>query len=377
MSAELAEKLKAKSRQLGFQLAGITTPDPPESYPIFQQWIGAGRCDQMDYLASERSLARRADPCQILPECRSILVLGIHYSPQRNPARPVAAYAWGSDYHDLLPPRLQALVDFLEEETGQPIPNRWYSDTGPVLERDLARRAGLGWVGKNSMLIHPGVGSYFLLAEILLGIDLPPDAPYLADHCGTCTRCISACPTGCILPDRTLDARRCLSSLTIENKGSIPPELRPGMANWVFGCDVCQMVCPWNRFAPPAAEPRFEPRPETPSGIDSHDLALTPREFNRKFKDSPIQRAKRRGYLRNLAVALGNAKDPTAVPSLARALRDDEALVRQHAAWALGQIGGQEAQAALQRARQSEQAGDVLQEIDQAIKQAGRGAQKP
>ena len=219
----------------------------------------------------------------------------------------VAAYAWGDDYHLVIPKKLQALVTFIEEQLGQPIPNRYYTDTGPLLERDLAQRAGLGWIGKNTCLIAPQQGSYFFLAEILLGLELPPDPPFTLDHCGNCTRCIESCPTGCILPNRTMDARRCISYLTIENKNEIPPELRPLLQNWVFGCDICQMACPWNnRFAPLAGYPAFAPRPGIPNPVLAEDMALSAGEFNQKFKDSPVKRAKHRGYLRNILSVIDN-----------------------------------------------------------------------
>jgi epoxyqueuosine reductase len=343
--AQLAQALKQKARQLGFTLAGITNPDPPTHLDVFQGWLGAGRQGEMAYLASETSLARRADPRQILPECRSILVLGIPYSNPSSALVPegppphgrVAAYAWGADYHIVLPERLQALVTFLEEQVGHPVPNRWYTDTGPILERDLAMRAGLGWIGKNTCLINPTSGSYFLLAEILLGLDLPIDDPFVSDHCGSCTRCISACPTDCILPDRTIDARRCISYLTIENKAEIPEDLRAPSGDWVFGCDICQMVCPWNiRFAPQDGDPAFAP--EAPNPSLANELVLTPQEFNKKFKNSPVKRAKRRGYLRNAAVAAANAGQKMILPVLQSAASDPEPLVREHAKWAAKQL---------------------------------------
>jgi epoxyqueuosine reductase len=230
------------------------------------------------------------------------------------------------------------LSAFIGQLAGNPVPHRWYTDTGPILERDLAQLAGLGWIGKNTCLINPKAGSYFLLAEILLGIELEPDPPFTADRCGTCNRCIEACPTGCILPNRTLDARRCISYLTIENKGEIPTDLRPQMGNWVFGCDVCQMVCPWNRFAANEYDRGLAPYPGL-TGLDLRaDLTLTPQGFNQKFKESPVQRARRRGYLRNVAIALGNSGNPAGIPILEKALQDDEPLVRQYAGWALKQI---------------------------------------
>jgi epoxyqueuosine reductase len=394
----LTEAVKAEAQRLGFQLVGVTTPASPPHIEVFERWLEAGRQGEMGYLATERARQRRADPRLILPECRSILVLGVRYpalasqtpreqgavESQKNtePAGRVAAYAWGLDYHDVLKERLQALVVFIEREIGHTVPNRWYTDTGPVLERELAQRAGLGWIGKNTCLINPKQGSYFLLAEILLGIDLEPDEPFAADRCGSCTRCLEACPTGCILPDRTLDASRCISYLTIELKGAIPLYLRPQMGDWIFGCDVCQQVCPWNlRFATPQGDPAFATPPDGGSSKEpmtdpstkprinlTRELSLTTQEFSRKFKGSPVKRAKRRGYLRNVALALGNAGDPTAVPALEEALlKDLEPLVRGHAAWALGRTGGELAREALAAALRGEADSAVREEIRLAL----------
>jgi epoxyqueuosine reductase len=352
----LSETVKAEARRLGFELVGVTGTEPPAHYPAFERWLELGRHGEMGYLAKESARQRRADPRHILPDCRSILVLGIRYpapgagptteqeaeAQSGDPAGRVAAYAWGIDYHDILPPRLRALVAFLAEQAQKPISHRIYTDTGPVLERDLAQRAGLGWIGKNTCLINPRQGSYFFLAEILLSLDLEPDAPFETDHCGTCKRCIEACPTQCILPDRTLDARRCISYLTIELKGSIPVELRAQTGDWIFGCDVCQQVCPWNlRFARDDGDPELAARPEAQHPRLLSEIALTPQAFNLKFRGSPIQRSRRRGYLRNVATALGNSRSAAAIPALAEALRGEtDALVRAHVAWALGRLGG-------------------------------------
>jgi epoxyqueuosine reductase len=322
--SDLKQAIKEKSRQLGFILTGVTSSDPPAHYAFFQSWLDANHHGTMEYLKNDK----RADPKLILPECKSILVLALPYSSfTLHPSSfQVASYALSDDYHDVIPPKLKQIVEFIEEQLGYKIPNRYYTDTGPILERELAQRAGLGWVGKNSMLIHPKLGSTFLLAEILLGIELEPDAPII-DHCGTCTRCIQACPTQCILPSRTLDARKCISYLTIENKGDIPEDLRPQLQNWIFGCDVCQQVCPWNRFSAPA-DSSLAPNIATPLPTD---MLLTPAEFNQRFKKSPIKRAKRRGYLRNLAVAIGNSGAENDLPILEKAMRDDEPLIREHA----------------------------------------------
>jgi epoxyqueuosine reductase len=339
----LKQTIEQEARRLGFALAGFTTPEPPPHLQAWQTWLDRERHGSMNYMSDPR----RAAPRLLLPKCKTILVLAIRYdSPPPvweglgvgSEHGRVAAYAWGADYHNILAERLEALAAFITRQADEPATCRWYTDTGPLLERDLAQRAGLGWIGKNTCLIHPKIGTYFFLAEILLSLYLEPDAPFTADRCGTCTRCIQACPTGALLPDRTMDARCCISYLTIENKASIPPDLRPGMGNWVFGCDLCQMACPWNRHPAPGPDPAFTPRTGIPSPNLVAELALTPQEFNRKFKDSPIQRARRRGYLRNIVVALGNTGGPDSIPALEKALQDDEPLVREHAAWALEQI---------------------------------------
>ena len=282
----------------------------------------------------------------------------------------VAAYAAGEDYHDTIPPLLEQIVHFTQEKAGQPVIWKGYTDTGPILEREFALRAGLGWIGKNSCLISPKFGSYFLLAEILWDIPFDPDSAVNHDYCGSCTRCIDACPTDCILPNRTLDARRCISTLTIENKGEIPPELRPLTGNWVFGCDICQQVCPWNiRFASTRPEPVFPDSTAAQNANLTSDLALTPQSFNRKFRNSPIRRAKRRGYLRNICTALGNQANSAAVAALCQVLvSEPENLVRAHAAWALGQSGGPEAYQGLIAAQQTEKDVGVHDEIEKALK---------
>jgi epoxyqueuosine reductase len=342
VSGDLKQAIKEKARQLGFFLAGVTSPEPPPHYSTFENWLAQGYHGKMDYLATDRARARRADPREILPECKSILVLATPYpSPsgrgmsEGQGEGKIASYAWGEDYHDVLPARMKELVQFIEEQVGYPIKNRWYTDTGPILERDLAQRAGIGWIGKNTCLIHPQHGSYFLLSEIFLDLALEPDSPFGTDHCGTCTRCIDACPTDCILPNRTIDATRCISYLTIELKDDIPLELRNKVGNWIFGCDICQMVCPWNRFAS-EGDPAFGDK--DPIHALTDELAISTEEFNRRFKRTPIKRPKRRGYLRNVAVALGNHGDMHALPVLQNALNDEESVIREHAKWAIEEI---------------------------------------
>lgn len=333
-SNNLKQAIKEKARQLGFILTGVTSSEPLEDFNVFEDWLNQNHHGEMKYLETERSRIRRNDPKQILPECKSILVLAIPYSPinKTNSELQIASYALGDDYHDVLLQKLKAIVEFIEEKLGEKIPNRYYTDSGPVLERELAQRAGLGWIGKNSMLINPRAGSTFFLAEILLGIELEPDEKFSTDHCGTCTRCISACPTQCILPNRTLDSNRCISYLTIELKDEIPENLRNQIGNWIFGCDICQQVCPWNRFAHPA-DSAFETK--IPLPVLTSDLVLTSVEFNQRFKKSPIKRTKRRGYARNIAVAIGNQKNKKDMPILQQALQDDEELITTHAKWAI------------------------------------------
>jgi len=338
VTQDLKQSIKDKARQLGFILAGVTTPDPPPHYSTFENWLAQNQHGTMDYLATDRSRARRSNPIEILPECKSILVLATPYAtPKKNKIQArIASYALGADYHDVLPARMKELIQFIEEQVGSPIKNRWYTDTGPILERDLAQRSGIGWIGKNTCLINPKQGSYFLLSEIFLDLALEPDAPFITDHCGTCTRCIEACPTDCILPNRTLDATRCISYLTIELKEDIPTQLREKIGDWAFGCDICQMVCPWNRFA---AEGDSAFADKEPPHALTEELTLTPQAFNQRFKRTPLQRAKRRGYLRNIAVVLGNIGDMYAIPVLRQnSLNDEEPMIREHAKWAIEKI---------------------------------------
>lgn len=380
ISADIKTYLRQQARTLGFELVGITTPDPPEHFAVYVQWLEAHRHGEMEYLERESARLKRADPRRILPQSRSIWVLAMRYASAPNLSEHemnhsdglygrIAAYARGEDYHLAFSWRMQRLMRAIQERISGEFRARAYSDTGPILERDLAQRAGLGWIGKNTCLIHPRLGSYFLLGEVLSSAEIEPDAPFPSDRCGSCQRCVQACPTKCILADRTIDSRRCISYLTIELKGAIPLEMRPLLGNWVFGCDICQQVCPWNqRFAPRDEPAILTPRPgiATPHLIE--ELSLTPQAFQEKFRRSAVKRAKRRGYLRNVAVALGNTRDPRAVPALIQALRNEpEALVRQHVAWALGQLGGRQARRALEKALKQEKDPQVLDEIHRVL----------
>jgi epoxyqueuosine reductase len=287
-----------------------------------------------------------------MPKCKSIIVLATPYSnPGSYAMRPeaaagkglgmVAAYAWGEDYHDVLSHRMREVLGFIEGLVGHPIASRCFTDSAPILERDLAQRAGLGWIGKNTCLINPRLGSYVLLSEILVDLELKPDPPFSTDHCGSCTRCIDACPTDCILPDRTIDARTCISYLTIELRGSIRTELRPKIGSWIFGCDICQMVCPWNRFAPPQGDEAFGGPTGLAVPVLQDELALSPDELTLRFRRSPIRRAKPAGYLRNLAVAAGNSGDRQLLPALRAAAARRDPILQEHSEWAIHQITDQ------------------------------------
>lgn len=345
----LEQSIKDEASRLGFFLAGFTTPDPPPHWPVFDKWLSLGRHASMAYLARGSSLARRGNPRLIMPECKAIVVLAVpHSDPSKVPfptafmegksTGRIAAYAWGADYHTTLPLRLRAVVATIESYVGHPIRSRCYTDTGPILERELAQRAGLGWIGKNTCLINPRAGSYLLLAEILVDLELEPDAPFTSDRCGSCKRCIDACPTQCILADRTIEAGRCISYLTIELREAIPLDLRPKLGNWIFGCDVCQIVCPWNRFGSAEGDSAFFPQARNPRPNLGRELALGSQQFSEQFRNSPVKRATRRGYLRNVAVALGNLGTPHDCLNLTKAMQDPEPSVREHAAWAIERI---------------------------------------
>jgi epoxyqueuosine reductase len=370
---DLTARIKAEAKRVGFDLVGVTGPAPPSHLDVYYQWLAEGRHGGMNYLADERALKRRSDPLQILPECKSILTVAANYFPgehqhAENTPR-VAAYAQGDDYHDVLIERLEQLTRFIETQVGGSVPSLKYTDTGPILEREFAQRSGLGWIGKNTCLINPSHGSYLLLAELLLGIQLEPDVPFKEDHCGTCTRCVDACPTSCILPDRTIDAQLCISYLTIEHKDFFPHELRGKIGDWLFGCDICQQVCPWNRFSLPTKDPTFQARSFLKPPDIERFLNLTPGTWAKSLQGSPLLRPRRRGLVRNATIVAGNHRSQTAIPRLIELLLDDpEHMVRGHAAWALGQIGGSIANKALEEAKESETDPVILAEIEAASK---------
>jgi epoxyqueuosine reductase len=331
----LAAAVKERALAAGFDRVAVGPATPPAHGAAFDAWLAAGHAGSMGYLARGRD--DRLDPARLLPGARSVIALALSYKPAADdPAwRGVASYARGRDYHDVMRERLTALAAWLSEAAGTDVVSRVAVDTSAVLERDLAARAGLGWVGKNTNLLAPNLGSLFFIGIVLTTASLEFD-DQLPDRCGTCTACLDACPTNAFVAPYVLDARRCISYLTIEHRGAIDEALRPGIGEWLFGCDVCQDVCPWNAKATPSREPSFAP--SRPLDSAAALLTLAPDAFRARFGGSAMSRAKRAGLLRNAALVLGNRRDPTAVPALRHALRDPDETVRQAAAWALEQI---------------------------------------
>lgn len=375
----LTQYLKKRANQLGFTSVGITSPEPPPHHDVYLNWLEQGRHGDMVYLNRPKAVERRADPRRILPECRSILVLTANYLPgkavqdaEESTGR-ISSYAQGEDYHEVLIPRISELMTDFQSMIGSEIPFRAYTDTGPLLERELAMRAGLGWIGKNTCLIHPRLGSYFFIAEVLLGIELEYDLPISADFCGSCTRCIQACPTNCILPNRTLDTRRCISYLTIETKSGIPWELRKAVGNWIFGCDICQDVCPWNlRFARPTTDHAFQSRTEFANPNLADFLSMDDREYQSITRGSPLKRAKRLGLQRNATVVAGNMENHASVPVLKTTLiQNPNPMLRAHAAWALAKIMGDLSNEALRIALSLEEDPMAVNEIELALASSG------
>lgn len=357
----LADRLKDEARALGFDDVGIAAPGASRHMGLYRAWLERGAHGGMSYLAREDAVARRADLHLTMDGVRSVvLVAHGHYledpvGTSDDPSRGVIArYARGRDYHKVVRGKLKRLLEWIRGASPDPVTGRVYVDTGPILERELASRAGLGWFGKNTMLIHPRRGSYFFLGALLLDLALPPDPPFEADHCGTCRRCLDACPTGALLGyDGTgapvMDARRCISYLTIEHRGPIPMELRPLMGNRIFGCDICQECCPFtHRFSRPSEEPDYAARPArealpTTDGPALVDLMrMSENEWDAYTRGSAIRRAGYGGLRRNVAIALGNwlaaidAPDPEALGELVAALSDEDPTVAEAAAWALG-----------------------------------------
>jgi len=338
----LEHRIKAQAYGLGFDLVGLTRTGPAPTAEQFDGWLRAGHAGEMHYL--ERGAGKRRDSRLPVDGARSAVVVGMNYGG-REPSGPVARYARGDDYHEVVAERLRMLHACVDAWVGAPVRGKAYVDTGPVLERDLARVAGLGWFGKNTMLINRRVGSFFFLGVLLLDLELAPDAPFETEHCGRCTRCLDACPTDALLEPGVLDARRCISYLTIELKGAVPAGLREAIGELLYGCDICQSVCPWNvRFA--AALPDDSPYAarEALGGKDARTLArellgMRQEGFSRAFKGSPMKRATLRGLKRNAAVVLGNVGTADDVGLLERVLAEEpDEMVREHAEWAIGRL---------------------------------------
>ncbi len=345
-AGELAAEVKRTAAEQGFTLSGIAPAVAPAGLGHFKEWLSAGYAGEMHYLP--RREAAYADPTSVLSSVRSIVMVAMTFrSEERAPASSgtaqVSCYAWNeADYHTLLRERLRPVADVLH--THRPgCRTRITVDTAPILERDFARLAGLGWFGKNTMLLNKRHGSFFFLAGLLTDVELPPDAAHETSHCGTCTRCLDACPTDAFVAPYVLDARKCISYLTIELRDDpIPVELRPGLQDWAFGCDICQDVCPWNTKAPRTGDAAFQPRADLRPLDAVRVLGLSGEEFDREFGKTPLSRPGRAGVLRNAAIVLGNQRDETAVPALRHALQDTDPLIREAAAWALDQIRGVE-----------------------------------
>jgi epoxyqueuosine reductase len=331
--------VKQWAHELGFDDCRIARAAEATHAGVYQQWLQDGCHAGMAWM--ERDPARRSDPRQVLPGCRSLVCLAMNYYPGKSPfpanhpgGYRIARYAWNDDYHDLIESRLRELDQRLQSLGGIQKP---YVDTGPVLERDFASDAGLGWNGKSTMQIHRRLGTWFFLAEVLTTLDLAPDPPF-GDHCGKCTRCIDACPTGAITAPHRLDARRCISYLTIEHKGPIPEEFREAMGDRIYGCDDCLDACPWNRFAETSRQAAFHAREEIFTRQLRDFLDLDDDGFRSLFARSPIKRIKRARFLRNVCVALGNTGGPGDLPALERAAADPEPLIAEHARWAIDRI---------------------------------------
>jgi epoxyqueuosine reductase len=370
-NTSLVERLKQRARDLGFDRVGIAPAVSPLGFSRLEEWLDCGYAGEMSYLPNRR--AAYEHPEHVLEGVRSVIMLAMNYrTDEPAPTRPgefrVSRYAWGAgDYHDVLRRRLKQFAGALHDfEAG--CRTRCVVDTAPLLERDFARLAGLGWFGKNTMLLNKQLGSWFFLGAVLTDLELPTDAPHDTAHCGTCTRCLEICPTDAFPEAGVLDARRCISYLTIELwDRPIPIELRPGLGDWGFGCDLCQEVCPWNSKAPRSTEEQFAPRSGMNPAGAVELLRLTEPEFRARFGRTPLARSGRGGLLRNAAIVLGNSGDRSQLPALYAALDDEAPLVRGAAVWAISQLGSPADRERLQLRREVEQNADVLVEINHAL----------
>ncbi|MBI2931400.1 MAG: tRNA epoxyqueuosine(34) reductase QueG [Planctomycetes bacterium] len=365
----MREAIIAKARELGFDHAGLARVQTLPRGAFLREWLRRGYHGEMVYL--ERAPEVRMDPSRLLPGARTVIVVAKNYATSvRRTADPrcgtVSRYAWGRDYHEVLRGKLSDLADFIARSGAHA---KACVDTSPILEKLWAQQTGIGWQGKHSNVLSKAFSGWIFLGEVLTDAELEPDRP-AANHCGRCARCIDACPTRAIVAPYVVDARRCIAYLTIEHRGSIPMDLRPLLGSLIFGCDICLEACPWNKFAKVAPEAAFLPRDGLEAPRLSQFLGMTREAFNRRFVGSPIRRAKRAGFLRNVCVALGNSGDSSAIPALEGALGDEEPLVRAHAAWALGNLGIllREAYGGLERRLAVESNEEVRREITAAIR---------
>ncbi len=367
--SSLSSSIREEALRLGFFKVGIAPTDPRPDGATFKKWLQAGMHGTMGYLQHQE--LKRLNPSLVLPNARSIVVLAMNYYPGRAPMNSplrgrISRYAWGYDYHVVLRQRLERLLDFIKKQH-PPVQGLCYVDTGPVMEKLWARRTSIGWMGKHTIMVTRERGSWFFLGVILLDLELEYDLQS-KDFCGTCTRCLSSCPTGAIVAPYVVDARLCLSYLTVEYRGVIPRALRPLMGNRIFGCDDCQEACPWNRFAVRTTEEELLPEVQD-AAFDLLQLgSMGPSEFEEKYRNRPIRRVTRDAWVRNVVIALGNSKSGEAVPVLGKALRDPSPLVRIHAAWALGNIFSSEALRKLKMAAGHETDPTVYEEINLALK---------
>ena len=370
-AGRLTAELKHRARREGFDSVGVAAAGRLErDGDALTRWLAAGHEAGMAYMA--RHTDRRRDPRELLPGCVSVVALAMSYWPGAEMARTpasrarVALYARGRDYHKIMGPKLKALAAWLEEASARPA--RAFVDTGPVLERAWAERAGIGWIGKNANLLTRDMGSWLLLGEILSAAELEPDRGPHAEFCGTCTACLDACPTDAIIGDGVVDSSRCISYWTIEHRGGIPDTFRSEIGDWIFGCDVCQDVCPWNEsFARPVARDRFGVRDDL-AGLDPAEiLAMDEATFRARYSGTSLMRAKWEGMRRNACVVLGNRGSPSALPVLARTLEDVDPVLREHAVWSIGVIGGADALQLLLEAAERESSGDVRRAMRNTI----------
>lgn len=371
-TVSLSSHIKAAGREIGFDLVGIAPAVTPVGFSRLQHWLEQGFAGEMQYLPRREAAYRHPD--HVMKDVRSVVVVALNYKTvEPQPTGPnegrVAQYAWGTgDYHTVLREKLQQLADKLHE-LSPGCRTRTAVDTAPLLERDFAQLAGLGWFGKNTMLINKWKGSYLFLGALLTDVELDYDAPHETSHCGTCTRCLEVCPTNAFPEPYVLDARRCISYLTIELTSQIPADRRTGVGDWLFGCDLCQDVCPWNRKSPATTLPEFLPQSDLNPASALELLQMTEAEFDERFRDTPLSRPGWTGMRRNAAIVLGNYGNESAIPALITALNDLAPILRDAAAWALGQLGKEPAAAALQARLAVEDNAEVLAGLNAALSQ--------